>query len=296
VSDAASEHSSPQRNSSSENNSSSKGSSSGKPSFEKVDPEKHVDRLPTDEEMREWRQATTAHIEAVRSMMTVMAIKLTGEGRLLKLKGQADELLTQIIQELHDRIKIHDDSKLESPEKEIFARVTPDLESVTYGSKVYEQAKDRLDVALDHHYRFNDHHPEHHRRGVAGMALPELLEMLADWVASSARHRDGSIFQSVHVNRREYDLPLPFAYRCVGTMYRLKQEEGPPERRAETHPGTFIGLAARFCALYGPNRNERSKDLLRGWTLSNTTLSIFRNTARRYGLGPPLNIGGNSHA
>lgn len=54
----------------------------------------------------------------------------------------------------------HDNSKLESPEKEIFDEYTPKLKNCTYGSDEYNSYLEQMKVALDHHYANNSHHPE----------------------------------------------------------------------------------------------------------------------------------------
>ena len=61
-----------------------------------------------------------------------------------------------------------DNSKLESPEKELFDEYTPKLKDCTYGSDEYKEFLKGLKVALDHHYANNSHHPEHYENGVNG--------------------------------------------------------------------------------------------------------------------------------
>jgi hypothetical protein len=57
---------------------------------------------------------------------------------------------------------------------------------------------------IEHHYAANDHHPEHYPNGIAGMSLLSLIEMLADWKAAGERTREGSMRQSLEVNRRRF--------------------------------------------------------------------------------------------
>lgn len=59
------------------------------------------------------------------------------------------------------RAKVHDASKLVSPEKEVFDLVTPELRALTYGSKEYKKSLAKMGRALSHHYKNNSHHPEH---------------------------------------------------------------------------------------------------------------------------------------
>ena len=57
----------------------------------------------------------------------------------------------------------HDQSKLRSPEVEIFDRCTERLAGLTYGSPEYQAQLAEMKPALDHHYAHNSHHPEHHQ-------------------------------------------------------------------------------------------------------------------------------------
>lgn len=65
------------------------------------------------------------------------------------------------VKELLDRADRHDQSKLASPEVELFTEYTPKLAGSTYGSDEYEGFRKAMGPALEHHYANNDHHPEH---------------------------------------------------------------------------------------------------------------------------------------
>jgi Family of unknown function (DUF5662) len=85
--------------------------------------------------------------------------------------------------------RAHDASKLEEPEKGVLDRILPRLDGVAYGSPEYEAAVERARPALEHHWRRNTHHPEHHGpAGVAGMDLFDPVEMVCDWMAAAERH------------------------------------------------------------------------------------------------------------
>ena len=94
-------------------------------------------------------------------------------------------LLVAIISKLHNRALKHDQSKLQSPEVELFDELTPRLQTLTYGSDEYKESLDRLKPALIHHYAKNTHHPEHYEDGVNDMDLIDIMEMLADWKAAT---------------------------------------------------------------------------------------------------------------
>jgi hypothetical protein len=104
------------------------------------------------------------------------------------------------------RAVIHDQSKLQSPEKEVFDEFTPKLRGLTYGSDEYSDCLARLGVALRHHYANNSHHPEHFDDGISGMNLIDLVEMFADWAAAVKRHADGDLRKSIEVNRKRFGM------------------------------------------------------------------------------------------
>jgi hypothetical protein len=101
---------------------------------------------------------------------------------------QVRKYLGQFVRDLLTRSAIHDASKLEPPELEAFDTYTPKLSKTAYGTSEYERYRHAMGEALEHHYAMNRHHPEHHERGIAGMTLTDLIEMLADWKAASERH------------------------------------------------------------------------------------------------------------
>lgn len=116
------------------------------------------------------------------------------------VKGYMDKVASDIKM----RGLVHDDSKLKSPEKEIFDDATPKLAKLTYGSEEYKEQLKSMQVALDHHYQANSHHPEFHAQGIEGMNLVELTEMIADWISSSKRHSDGDIMKSIEINQNRF--------------------------------------------------------------------------------------------
>src|SRR5436190_3222430 len=65
-----------------------------------------------------------------------------------------------IIVDLMQRARVHDQSKLKSPEVEGFASVMNDLAPSTFNSPEYNAAKAAIPDALAHHYAHNTHHPE----------------------------------------------------------------------------------------------------------------------------------------
>lgn len=124
---------------------------------------------------------------------------------LLHIK-RVSELMTLACTELIARANRHDDSKLQSPEKELFDELTPKLKGLTYNSPEYKESLAELQTALQHHYAHNSHHPQHYADGVDGMNLFDVLEMFLDWKAASERHNNGNINLSITENRERFKL------------------------------------------------------------------------------------------
>lgn len=131
--------------------------------------------------------------------------------------AQVRGLVLGAAQDLIRRAHRHDRSKLEDPELTTFDQVTERLAALEYGSPEYEAARADMGEALAHHYRVNDHHPEHYREGevepawgsdlvgIEGMGLLELTEMLCDWIAASRRHDDDKdVHDSIEVNAERF--------------------------------------------------------------------------------------------
>ena len=95
---------------------------------------------------------------------------------------QVRENMLHVIQNLQRRAHDHDQSKLVSPEVDGFDSALG-LSDLEYGSDRYKAQleKTMFKTTLQHHYEYNDHHPEHFSGGIQDMSLIQLLEMLADW-------------------------------------------------------------------------------------------------------------------
>ena len=101
----------------------------------------------------------------------------------------------------------HDASKLKPPEKEAFDALTPRLKELQYGSEGYRACLREMRSALEHHYQYNSHHPEHWPNGVADMSLMDILEMMADWKAAGERHvPPNSLENSIAHNAERFKL------------------------------------------------------------------------------------------
>jgi hypothetical protein len=124
----------------------------------------------------------------------------------LEHSRRVGQLLLTPITQLLTRAFSHDESKLHPPEKAAFDSLTPFAADEAYGGVGYKARLALLMPALEHHYRHNRHHPEHHRDGVAGMTLVDLMEMLADWAASCERHEGSAWSTSFEVSCERFEV------------------------------------------------------------------------------------------
>lgn len=132
-----------------------------------------------------------------------------------------------VILDLQERQQTHDQSKLRSPELEIFNEWTPKLAVSTYGTPEYTAMLVEMKPGLDHHYAANSHHPEHHADGIAGMSLIDLIEMLCDWKAATYRHNDGDIRKSIEINQERFDIPYLLKRIFLNTLPVISPEPPP---------------------------------------------------------------------
>jgi len=129
------------------------------------------------------------------------------------------------VRELLRRAERHDQSKLESPEREMFDEWTSKLRGVTYGSPEYAEFRRELKPTLDHHYANNRHHPEHFKHGIQDMNLIDVLEMLMDWKASSLRHNDGNILKSIEINQERFGFSTELRQLMENTAKWIDSED-----------------------------------------------------------------------
>lgn len=117
---------------------------------------------------------------------------------------QVRERINRCVVDLIHRAHVHDQSKLVSPEVEIFDEYTERLRGLTYGSDEYKAGLAAMKPAIDHHQQNNSHHPEFYADGIRGMNLMDLVEMLCDWKAATLRHNDGDIRKSIEQNQKRF--------------------------------------------------------------------------------------------
>lgn len=141
---------------------------------------------------------------------------------LLHIK-RVNELLGNFAIELIKRGQVHDNSKLDSPEKEYFDTFIPKLKGSTYGSDEYKEYLEDLKPALDNHYKENSHHPEHYENGIDGMNLYDLVEMFLDWKEATERHEDGDIMKSIEYNIKRFNMSEQVANIFRNTVKQMEK-------------------------------------------------------------------------
>lgn len=139
------------------------------------------------------------------------------------------ETVRKYIRFMIDKIEMrgvkHDASKLESPEVELFAEVTPKLAATTYGSDEYNGFLDKLKPALDHHYASNRHHPQHFVNGINDMTLIDIIEMFCDWKASTLRQNDGNLLKSIETNAERFNMDGQLKQILMNTARMIDEHE-----------------------------------------------------------------------
>ena len=156
----------------------------------------------------------------------------------LSHKNKVKEYMKIAGRELIYRGIIHDNSKLQSPEKEIFDEYTSKLADCTYGSEEYKNHLKGMQVALDHHYENNDHHPEYfdirykkrstgepYFEGLSGMNVFQLTEMIIDWYAASQRHNNGDVFKSIEINQERFGYTDEVKMILINTINYIQSKE-----------------------------------------------------------------------
>lgn len=177
----------------------------------------------------------------------------TSENETLKHIRRVQKLLHAAATNLIERARIHDESKLCEPEASTFEVFTKKLAGCTYGSEEYRRFLKEMQPALDHHYSFNRHHPEHWRNGIKDMTLLDVLEMFIDWKAATERHNDGSILKSIDVNQKRFGFSDELA-----TIFRNTVNELWPPSREEWHCfGCGAGgMQGNFCEMCGAGKKD----------------------------------------
>lgn len=158
------------------------------------------DRLVTEEELAKSLADTFDHIRKVQGALQEVTSNLT------------------------IRAVYHDASKLMEPERTGYARLVANLADIRYGTPEYRAALDAARPVIDHHYAHNTHHPEYWPNGIAGMSLLDIIEMFCDWYAAGQRTKEGSLKQSLEVNRARFGANPTLAQIFENTRREMEWE------------------------------------------------------------------------
>jgi hypothetical protein len=149
---------------------------------------------------------------------------ILGKLETIKHIHRVRHFLCLMIQELDNRARNHDLSKLESPEAEIFGEYTPELAKTEYDSPEYKDLLGKVKPAIEHHYAKNRHHPEHWPNGIDDMTLLDIVEMLSDWRAATERNKNGNIRTSIEKNTVRYNMSPQLAQIMQNTVREMFKE------------------------------------------------------------------------
>lgn len=131
-------------------------------------------------------------------------------------------VMYRVIGDLMQKSRLHDVSKFDDEEKDLFAEVTPELGKHFYGSEEYKNCLAKIKPAIDHHNLNNFHHPENHVKGIAGMNLMELIEMMCDWTAASKRNPNGDVVDSIEKNQKRFGYSDELKQILINTAHQLE--------------------------------------------------------------------------
>lgn len=133
-------------------------------------------------------------------------------------------IMSFLVSELMQRAATHDQSKLESPERDWLT----DADDTPFSNKKFSTTREldhrnKLNEFLTHHYKNNRHHPEHFKNGIDDMTLIDLLEMFADWTAASYRNKNGDIIKSIRFGKNRFGMSEQLAriFENTANEYRV---------------------------------------------------------------------------
>ena len=118
--------------------------------------------------------------------------------------GKVQSRLRQITGNLEQRGRVHDASKLISPEKEGFDALGENVPE--YGTEAYREHMRAHKPTIQGHHAANDHHPEYFENRLEGMSLLSLTEMFADWKGANERNPEADFKKPLEYNRERFGI------------------------------------------------------------------------------------------
>ena len=143
---------------------------------------------------------------------------------LVQHKQWVAQYMQAVASELFERTAVHDNSKFDPWEFDIYEQVFPELKKYSYGSEELKATYETLGPALKHHLMVNRHHPEYFENGVNGMNLIDLIEMVCDWCAASKRSQTG-IDKGLQINKERYGIDEQVFIILKNTVDMLTRDE-----------------------------------------------------------------------
>lgn len=125
---------------------------------------------------------------------------------VMEHKTRVSIMMSKISRDLVRRGNLHDNSKLKSPEMEIYEAHIDELSNAKFGTDEYTRAMDNIRPALNHHYENNDHHPEHFKDGIFDMNLIQIIEALCDIKAVQDK-KGGNIIDTLPTWMEQKNIP-----------------------------------------------------------------------------------------
>lgn len=140
---------------------------------------------------------------------------------LVQHKKWVAEYMQMVANDLFRRAAVHDNSKFDPEEFDVYEKAFPDLQKYAYGTPEQQAVYEQIRPALNHHFQANYHHPEHYENGINGMSLLDVIEMVCDWMAASKRSQTG-IDRGLEINKERYGISDQLFEIIVETVSDLK--------------------------------------------------------------------------
>lgn len=134
---------------------------------------------------------------------------------------------------------VHDLSKFTFKEARYFIPHFHGLKKSVFGTRTYDDLLKAVNLAVDHHYKNNRHHPEFHPGGINNMNLIDVVELFCDWRASTFKHSTGNIFRSVRINNSRFNITGPLYYILSNTAKVFNIKDEYKEYKEELQNRTF---------------------------------------------------------
>lgn len=132
--------------------------------------------------------------------------------------------ILSFIFQLIKRVLFHDISKYEFKEAFPACRITGKIKYLIYGSKEYFDALASVQDTIILHYSRNRHHPEYFN-DYKKMSFVDLIEMTADWAASSKKNLNNGIEKSVSFSIERFKISEE-----IGNLLRRQIKEWIPQK------------------------------------------------------------------